>query len=330
MTTDAPVLHPRVRAALTGIEVDPESFTARVHDSVVEADTLQRLRQALGEKLYEVLHAGMDLGDSPRLRTLDDPPFQRLLAEAVPHRETVLEVPAEQLGGAAVAGRRRVTLDGVRVLVPAEAVREEAADPDGANAGRAVLRLPAGRRALSPGFHLVDGSAGRPRSGDLVRHYLHIKDAEEAPGIWHRLLTELEDSGVRYRAKVASLRLLYPRRDALVVYMNGHDASAIDMAAVADRLPGLGEATSVFAARVAPGVAMACEPSDPRPGMARLSFGQHRARAVADGLVEHAQNPAAETAEAAVRRCLAAAGARPDAPWRNTEGPGPAPGPAQE
>jgi hypothetical protein len=272
----------------------------------------------------------MDLGERLRPRTLGDPPFQRLLAEAVPHSATVLEVPADRLGDPVGNDERRITLDGVRVLVPADAVNEEAVVPDGTGAGHAVLRLPAGRPALSPGFYLVDGSTGRPRGGGLVRHYVHIEEAEEAPAVWNRLLTALEDSGVRYRAKVASLRLLYPRRDALVVYMGAHDAASVDLVAIADHLPGLGEATSVFAAQIAPGMATACEPSDPRPGMARLSFGQHRARAVADGLVEHAQNPTAGTAEAAVCRCLAAAGARPDAPWQNTAGPGPGPSPAQE
>ncbi|MEU8652755.1 T3SS effector HopA1 family protein [Streptomyces sp. NPDC048737] len=310
--------------------MDPERCTARVHDTVVEADTLPRLRQALGDRLYEVLHAGMDLGHKLRPRTLGDPPFQRLLAEAVPHGTTVLEIPADRLGDPTGDDERRATLDGVRVLVPAGAVDEEAVAPDGTGAVRAVLRLPAGRPSLSPGFYLVDGSAGRPRGSDLVRHYVHIQEAEEAPAVWNRVLTALEDSGVSYRAKVASSRLLYSRRDALVVYMDAHDVPRVDLAAVADRLPGIGEATSVFAARVAPGVATACEPSDPRPGMARLSFGQHRARAVADGLVEHAQNPTGGTAEEAVCRCLAAAGARPDAPWRNAEGTGPGPSPAQE
>ncbi|MGV9248679.1 T3SS effector HopA1 family protein [Streptomyces sp. NPDC003710] len=303
---------------------------ARVHDTVVEAETVPRLCQALGDRLYEVLHAGLDLGDRLRPRTLLDPPFQRLLAEAVPHSTTVLEVPADQLGEPTESGERRATLDGVRVLVPADAVHEEAIPPDGTGAGRAVLRLPAGRPALSPGFYLVDGSAGRPRGSDLVRHYIHIEETEGAPAVWNLLLTALEGGGVRYRAKVASLRLLYPRRDALVVYTDAHDAHSVDLAAIAGRLPGLGEATSVFAAQIAPGVATACEPSDPRPGMARLSFGQHRARAVADGLVEHAQNPTAGTAEAAVSRCLAAAGARPEAPWLNTDGIGASPSPAQE
>ncbi|WP_410483239.1 T3SS effector HopA1 family protein [Streptomyces sp. ST1015] len=61
----------------------------------------------------------------------------------------------------------------------------------------------------------------------------------------------------------------------------------------------------------------------PRAGAARQpSFGQHRARACADGLVDHARYgiPVAE----ALARALRAAGADPALPHRNLDSPCPA------
>ncbi|WP_405921126.1 T3SS effector HopA1 family protein [Streptomyces sp. NBC_00122] len=317
--TPSPVLSERLRSALEELEVDPGALTARVLDTTVTASTLPELRHALAYKIYEVLHAGMTLGDEPALRTLRDRRYERLLSDAVAHHDTLVEASVTEAATSADNARRIATIDGVRTLVdapaPADAQVARRADRD-----RFLLRYPSRRPALSPGFFLVDGSRGRPRTTRLRRYYLHIEDAAAAPQAWGQLLTVLEGGATRYRAKISSNPLYYPRRDAIVVYLDDDDAALFDAAGIAAVLTGLGRTTSVFARELAPGVSSAEEPSDSRPGMARMSFGQHRSHAVAEGLMDHALHPAGPTAEAAVCSALAQANIVPHAPWMNGDG----------
>ncbi|MFG5723318.1 T3SS effector HopA1 family protein [Streptomyces murinus] len=312
---DPSPLQPRLREAVDDIHVDASRLIAHVGGTQVTADTLSGLRHALANKLYEVLHAGLDTLSGPRPRTLRDEPYEKLLAQAVPHRETVLSVPATSVHEADdEAGQATVVLDGVRTLVPRHLLSP------GPGADRVTVRYPCARPALSAGFFLVDGSTGRPAGEETVRLYVHVRDPRSAPEIWRLLLLRLEARAVPYRAKASSSPLLYPRRDAIVVYLDGGRAgedTAMDVAApLADR-PGLGSETSLFARRIAPGLALADEPDDPRTGMNHMSFGQHRAHAVAQGLVDHALAPDTADKRAAVSRSMVRSRIRPDAPWHN-------------
>lgn len=303
-------LHPRLGAALRGARADLSGPTATLAGTTVRADDESALRHRMANTLYEVLHAGLAPDSGPRPRTLRDEAYERLLADAVPHRETALRIPAAHVAPAAGPELRTVLVEGVRTLVPATAVRD-------AGDGTAVLDYPCARPALSAGFFLVDGSAGSVPDGAVARYYFHLEDADAAPEAWGLLLRALERRAPRYRAKVGSSRLLYPRRDAMVVYLDPRDADAADLPEVASRLPGLGRSTSVFGQELAPGLATAREPSDSRPGMRRMSFGQHRAYAVADGLLEHARDGGSGAVDQTVARALMRAQADPRAPWRN-------------
>jgi hypothetical protein len=202
------------------------------------------------------------------------------------------------------------------------------------------LLLPAARPALSPGHYLVDGPAGRLAGGPILRVYVHLLGPHEAPGRWHDVLTTLNDAGVTYRAKIVSTPGGYPRRDAMVVYLGPGNWAAAGLVrdAVAGR-PGTGGECSVFAHRLAPGVAAAWNPSDPRPGFRGLSFGEHRARVTAAALLgatSPANGAAAGlatgaaaglangTAAGLARRldeCFAAASIDPARPARNRDSP---------
>ncbi|CAL9278613.1 T3SS effector HopA1 family protein [Streptomyces sp. SudanB91_2054] len=317
-----PALSPRLSEAVDRLHLDPLGPAALVDGARITADTVPGLRHALANKLYEVLHAGLGPSRGPRPRTLRDEAYETLLAQAVPHRETVVRVPTAAVREASDDAHRTVLLDGVRTLVPKRLLS------DGLGRDEVTVRYPCARPALSAGFFLVDGSPGRPVGTDTVRLYVHIEDSGAAPGIWRRLLLRLEAATVPYRAKVSSSPLLYPRRDAAVVYLDaahgGEELAGEAAAAVAGR-PGLGAGTSVFAREIAPGLALAAEPDDPRKGLSHMSFGQHRAHAVAQGLVDHALAPDAADKHTAVVRALTRARIRPDEPWRNTPRPAPAP-----
>jgi hypothetical protein len=183
-----------------------------------------------------------------------------------------------------------------------------------------VLDLPAVRPMLSPGFFFVMGAAGGAGGGAVLRLYVHLTAAECAPEIWHTVLCLLEGRGARYRAKVLSRSDAYPRRDAIVVYLPEESwRHAPDLARALDGAAGVGAATSVLAHRIGPGLAMAWEPADDRPGWRRMSFGQHRSMAIARGVVRHVSDDV--PLHLAVAEELTAAGADPAEPARNLDSP---------
>jgi hypothetical protein len=290
----------RLRPLLHRITVSPDGTRAeagpRHRLSAAHPAELERL---LAKLLYDRFHAGNDDNDMT-----PSPGLEESLQASVPHRCT--STPVEILGAKADSADVVAGIDGVRVLIPASSIRP----------GTGVAAIPCARAALSPGFFVVDGSRGSCPDTAVLRVYVHLADPGAAPTVWARTLRTLEEAEVHYRAKVLSRAGMYPRRDALVAYIPEEAASVA--ALVADRLdgvPGLGSGTSVFAAPIAGSVAVACEPVD-HPG-ATLSFGRHRATAVASGLIRHALSRRTITKEEAVADALARWRIDPAAPERN-------------
>ncbi|MFC4565495.1 T3SS effector HopA1 family protein [Nocardiopsis mangrovi] len=314
------LVSPALLAALDAVRVDPAGTGAEVLGRSVTAGHPGELPGRLSGALYSSLHSGgaADDGDVPfRLRT---PELDRGFARAVPHRRSYEEVTVcdtADVADPADASRVLVLRGGVRTWVPAEDI----VDARGAEPGARVrLAVPALRPAVSPGFFMVTGS--RPETADphRLRLYLHVADPESATEVWRAVLEALEAGTAGYRAKVLSSAALYPRRDAIVVYLAGaeRDVPAL-LAERVSGLPGLGAETSAFAHRIAPGAAVAWEPADPRPEMRGLSFGQHRAVAVARAVVTSAVDGLAR--ERALADALTAAGIDPADPSRNLDSP---------
>ncbi|MFD3753510.1 T3SS effector HopA1 family protein [Streptomyces cyaneofuscatus] len=301
-------LAPELLTAGRSVHVLPDRSGATVGDRTIEADSPRELRRLLADALYQELHAGLDVGDEGLPFRLRDPEFEKLLAEGVPHRSTTLRAVMVSPGEES----HLVELGGVRVRVPVEQVRAA----EGAVPGSLVevVNTPL-RPALSPGFFLVEGTAPH-RSAELLRLYVHITGWTFAPAIWRSALHHLEGCGAVYRAKVVSSTYLYPRRDALVVYLDESSAHvAPGLAEVLADLPGVGSRASLFTRRIRPGVATAWEPRDPAPGMQGLSFGQHRAGVLAEALVDTADDP--EAFPRVLRTLLVRAGVDPEDPSRN-------------
>jgi hypothetical protein len=303
--------------ALEEIDVDVASCSLDMDGRRHEAGNPAALRALLRDLLYFRLHAGRQPEEDgtelpPELPgTGRERAFDRRIASLVPHETSraTARLLADD-GGDSVL----VHLGGVKVSVARERLRtiEPGAD--------AVVEvdMPAVRPWLSPGFFLVSGSRGAaPRTSPVRRLYVHLTEPEAAFAVWPAVLQTLESLGALYRAKVLSRASHYPRCDALVVYLGERDAGLLPVLADAVAgLPGIGEETSLFASRLAPGVATACEPADRRAGWAGLSFGQHRAAAVATGLIRFAAGEA-ESREAAVHDALLKANVVPSAPWSN-------------
>ncbi|MGX1975453.1 T3SS effector HopA1 family protein [Streptomyces kronopolitis] len=309
--SDTPVSRALLDAAgLVHVAADRSSAT--VGERRIEAETPRELRRLLSDALYNELHAGLSMEDRSLPFRLRDAAFEEELAKGVPHQETTVRGLVRVTGDEAHV----VELGGVLVRVPADRFRANGP----VSSGRVVDVVNTSMRpGLSPGFFLVEGT--RPhRSVDLLRVYVHIKDWSAARHVWQTVLDHLERHKLTYRAKVLSSKLLYPRRDALVVYVDQRDRhAAAGIADVVGGLPGIGEETSVFTHRLRPGVAMAWEPQDSTPGMDSLSFGQHRASVVAKALVEAADAP--DSIAEVLHNQLVAANIDPADPSRNLGSP---------
>lgn len=318
-------LEPGVAALLEGLVVTDDGRSIRFGDGrVVEGDTPKQLRGALATALYEEWHAGITPARAALRRRSPrrDHDLELLLTTAVPHRTAAVEV---------VVGPRVTGPDGESVLVDLHRVRVRV--PLNGPLGETLLTAAAGdtvsvpfssvRPALSPGFLLVNGSAGSPGQGEILRLYLHVPTADAAPAVWGAALTTLERAGVPYRAKVLSRRASFPRRDAVVVYL-GEPAWRVlpDLVDTVTGLAALAPDTSALAHRVAPGVAVAWDPRDLRPGWDRMSFGQHRGAAIAEAVVAAVGSDRRNVAVAvAVAASLSAASVDPAAPYRNAASP---------
>ncbi|WP_230210588.1 T3SS effector HopA1 family protein [Streptomyces kaniharaensis] len=311
-------LSPSVRELLAAVEVAPGGCSARVLDQELTASTPRDLQHKLSAAFYDAFHAGREPMSGGQQRTLRDPRLETRFAAAMPHSHSLTRVRPV---GAGPNGTRVVEYHGVRVLLPA-ADPEEAAPAESTGAGPVAVRLPAARPAISPGYFMADGSRGTVAGRRLLRVYVHLTTVDAAVEAWHRVLSALEDAGVPFRAKVASSERLLPRRDALVVYLGtGAWHAARTVAEAVRGLPGVGDEVSLIAEELAPGVAVAWEPDDLRPGMRRLSFGEHRASALAEALVHHSRSANPAGPEATVLETFTAAGIDPACPARNLDSP---------
>ncbi|MGW2041354.1 T3SS effector HopA1 family protein [Streptomyces virginiae] len=316
------------------INVSADRSAARVGERETEAETPRELRRILSEAIYDVFHSGQQDAKIPtRLR---DPAIEDRFAAVVPHADIIASAVARSGAEQDDKGNTRVLVEreGVRFWAP-EGVLVTAGGPSAGadvNASDAKdsqvkasdvkpgdvvrLRMPSARPGLSPGFFLVDGSTPRRGGCDVLRLYVNVTNVDDAIGVWGAALSFLEERGLPYRAKVLSAPELYPRRDALVVYLDGELAPvAPELAAALGDMPGIGADTSSFVEELRPGIATAWEPTDPHSGRQGLSFGQHRASVLATALVDSSDTP--EAAERTVVERFTEAGIDPANPARN-------------
>jgi hypothetical protein len=154
-----------------------------------------------------------------------------------------------------------------------------------------------------PSFVVTSGSAAR----DTASCFLHLQPGT-APEVFARLVTTLDGYGVGFRAELAGDQAACHRTDAAVVTVCRSDASALARVAlrVQQSLPfALAPSVPAFTRQLAPGIALADEPGP------ATTFGRHRCRLVAAGLVAagHGAGPAAR--RQAVLQTLAQAGLDP-------------------
>lgn len=325
MTTGS-ILPDQLRTMLSTVRIENGGRRATIgEEEPLEASSPVELRGPLAAQLYELLHTGprADTGEGVP-RSWRDRRLESQLAAATPHPTTLRHT---ELARVARRDGLVAMVDGVRFVIDEEHLEDglppEVRDGEVTQwSGR--IRLPSARPGLSPGFFLVDGSLGRVAGDTVLRLYLHVTAAADAPAVWQRVLSYLEEHRACYRAKIGSHESLYPRRDAMVVYLGRTSWQLLDgLVELAGSLPGLGAQTSALAHRLAPGVGLAFEPEDSRPGWTSFSFGEHRSHAIADAVLSHGEHGDISGVEAAaeIAAALREAGADPNEPWRNGDSP---------
>ncbi|UYQ63116.1 T3SS effector HopA1 family protein [Streptomyces peucetius] len=331
--TTPDVLSTRLEAVLSEVHVRPDCLSATVRGRTVTADSPRALTGQLATALYAVAHVGRPATEPATAHNLSGArDLEAGLARGVPHERTRHRgsVLNDRGDGGLVVG-----LSGIRVRVPRERVTVPRArvagathaEGRGAHEEEADVLVAAARPSLSPGFFLVDGSLPLTRQDAILRVYLHVETPGAALDAWGRALRCLEDLGVPYRAKAASSAHALPRRDGVVVYLESGDQHVLPGLVEALEGAALGADTSPLTRPLAPGVAVAWEPDDSRPGMRNTSFGEHRSRVLAVGLIRYVTEHATEAdgphpnRSAVVGQALLEAGIDPLDPARNLSSP---------
>jgi hypothetical protein len=299
---------PGLLAALAGVTVAEDCRSGSVGGRDIEARSEAEFAYRLSHAIYEVLHVGWIAEPADKARLSRDDAFEARLLAATPHTSVIRTAIAVSSD----ADHVRVELDGVRVAIPVPQAGQVAR---GSQMG---VLLPSCRPALSPGYWVTDGTRALPARSPIVRLYLHLQSADAVLAAWRAALAFLEARATPYRAKATSAPALLPRRDAVVVYLCEQDmAAATALGERIAQVAEVGESVSVFAEQLAAGVAIGWEPSELPPATRGLSFGEHRSRATADGLMRQARSAGEQTVSQAVRQALEEAGIDPGRPARN-------------
>ena len=171
--------------------------------------------------------------------------------------------------------------------------------------------------AMQPGFYFAFGDTLSDQLEDLatLRFYWNVS-ADEAPSLLTNLVKGLRRYAVPFRLKVLSIRELYPRPDAMVLYVADRYirvAAHVCQAGHRSLTRMAGRPTPLFTRRLADGLGAAEDPGNGE------SFGMSRCRVVAEGLWNafvvgaREPEPVVEIVRAHARRY----GLDPDRPWLN-------------
>jgi HopA1 effector protein family len=182
------------------------------------------------------------------------------------------------------------------------------------------VRFPTARPYASPGFFLISGAAGLAVGHDIVRWYLDL-ESSATPGVLGTLVRELDGAGLRYTFKVLSDPAEYPRPDSAVLYASRTDLAKVHAVVLDlhDEDPGrFRAATPMFSRRVRDGIGIA---EDPPQATVPLSFGQHRCRLVAKGLIDAGADADSDARFRAIVRTFDEVGISVDAPHLNPGSP---------
>jgi hypothetical protein len=156
-----------------------------------------------------------------------------------------------------------------------------------------------------PSFVVAAGTV----DGEAASCFLHLQPGT-APDLFARVVTALDGYGLGFRAELAGDHDACLRSDAAVITVGRDDVPALARVALrlGERAPfALAPSVPAFTRQIAPGVALADQPGH------GTSFGRHRCRLVAAGLVAAGHGAGPADRRAAVLEALHSAGLEPAA-----------------
>jgi hypothetical protein len=182
----------------------------------------------------------------------------------------------EALDGPAVVVRR----GDLRFLARADQCRPAGAAP--ASDGSVSVRLPKDLLGFSPGFYMALGDLPLTADAPLIRIYWNLLPRAAQPFV-AAVTAELNGARLAFRAKVVDDPAEFTRCDAGVVYLARSDfgvARPVLAGIVAGLAAQLDPEVPALTKPLAPGIGLAED-----PGPEHQSFGQHRCRLLAEGIV---------------------------------------------
>jgi hypothetical protein len=276
--------------------------------AAIAADADAATVREVADEIYAQIHCRLASGSHARSARggdrIDPRDFLRLLARAnhgTGAWQSGWVVRALRDDGGVIAES-----EGVRFWIASDQFR--AARTPVQPGDRVQVRVPSDYRQLVPGFYMATGDADDSDDSPIVRIYWNISARGALPLMGH-ITQELNRARLPFRFKAPLDPRDYGRSDAAVLYLPiAHFASAMPILAriTAAVRPLMGAETSLFSRRCEPGVALAEDPGD------GSSFGQHRARLIADALREPAAQ-AVPLEDRAVRARLRGSGYDPSA-----------------
>lgn len=275
-------------------EVEVTSTTTFRHRGLQRDACGLPMADLLGKFLYLYYFAGdrapaEDLfaggGPDGPLWVEEDAAFVRAIAAA--DRGKGFRSPGWTVVSASADNTAVVAMDGCLLTVPL---------PGAVPNTSVAVTFPGYRRYAQRGWYVIFGDAGScPLAAGLVlRVYLAPRAPEEVSTLVSVLTGGLNEQGIRFHIKVRNHPASYHRSDAFMFYLRACDWAACRPVVEKAATTGLRCTTPDFTYPQAPGVGLAEEPS-----CGGLSFGQHRSRLVAEGLVSAADDAAVSAADRA-------------------------------
>ncbi len=228
----------------------------------------------------------------------EDPGLGRQLRNALSDR--YYWEPGWEDAGRASGGHKLARRDGL--------VLHLAADEQKTTGQGVAVRFPACRPYVSPGFFGTISRHGPASPADsTVRCYLHLH-ADFAVGVFRDVVVNLEGAGLPFSAKVLNNPRAFGRPDSAVLYLRRRDLrravdTVLETTSGHPRLA-YGNSTPAFTHPIAPGVALADEPT----GATSVSFGSHRSQILGRALMSTVPDDGPEVRRTAMERALLAAG----------------------
>lgn len=288
-------------------ELDLAQGSVRIGAAHCRQSERRDLVRDLGTLIYTHLHVGHHVDDGLDPAAGRDLAYETWLGQtlsdrSIRRRMVLLELDDDE-----------AVIDylGLRVSVPRARVEVTEGPP-----ALAELDFPLLSPALSPGFALARGPYSPPSDEPLLRVYCAASNRDAATEMFLAILDVLRTHR-RWHAKVASQARLYPRSDAVTVYLHRDELNAVPsiVAAIDQRFDATAPEQSAFTRSLTPTVSCAWEPTQ-----RSVSFGQHRARVAAQLVLARAEGTwcAGDTELACRRRDI-----DPIRVWRNVTSPDP-------